>query len=336
MSESNIEQPREKGPLPKPVPAYLPTTGSPLTVDKELYAKIRSAPRVLVEEFRLEIRSGRAWTAPAGSIIQISTPEGPQVGVYLLPNKPPSTPYLIRIVRRIGVVGRINVMTVTVTIFFLPATCPPHLRTSTSVFCAVCCSSASMSRYWAGDDAWTNLSLEALPRGREGSADYGSGAFDVTSQSSYMTASDTFDGFLGSASPTAFAPSFEPSHAVQADIPTSVRTVPPTELHTLLHQTLNSTPVLIDDEWQQILNQLGPNGLAESGTVGDISNADQFDFSSIPPFPSRPPSSASDYNMFETGTGNPDASLGHYYSGPPSSGSWQAQRGDLAGKTDIN
>ncbi|KAJ7891718.1 hypothetical protein B0H14DRAFT_2688047 [Mycena olivaceomarginata] len=67
-------------PFPSRSPAYLPTTGSPLAVDKELYAKIRSAPRVLVEEFRLEIRSGRAWTAPAGSIVQISTPEGPQVG----------------------------------------------------------------------------------------------------------------------------------------------------------------------------------------------------------------------------------------------------------------
>ncbi|KAJ6552487.1 hypothetical protein DFH09DRAFT_1262627 [Mycena vulgaris] len=82
MSECNVEQPRERGRLPKPVPAYLPTTGSPLTVDKELYAKIWSAPRVLVEEFRLEIRSGRAWTAPAGSIVQISTPEGPQVAWY--------------------------------------------------------------------------------------------------------------------------------------------------------------------------------------------------------------------------------------------------------------
>ena len=60
MSESNVEQPSEREPLPKPIPAYLPTTGSPLTVDKELYTKIRSAPRVLVEDFRLEIRSGRA------------------------------------------------------------------------------------------------------------------------------------------------------------------------------------------------------------------------------------------------------------------------------------
>jgi uncharacterized protein YcgI (DUF1989 family) len=28
----------------------------------------------------LPIRSGRAWKAPAKSIIRISTPEGPQVG----------------------------------------------------------------------------------------------------------------------------------------------------------------------------------------------------------------------------------------------------------------
>jgi uncharacterized protein YcgI (DUF1989 family) len=66
--------------IPKPVPAYLPTAGSPLKVDEGLYAAIRDAPRVLVEEFTLPIRSGRAWTAPAGSIVSISTPEGPQVG----------------------------------------------------------------------------------------------------------------------------------------------------------------------------------------------------------------------------------------------------------------
>ncbi|KAA8618293.1 hypothetical protein SMACR_08626, partial [Sordaria macrospora] len=67
-------------PIPKPVPAYLPTAGSPLSVDKDLYSTIQQAPRVLIEEFTIPIRSGRAWTAPAGSIIRISTPEGPQVG----------------------------------------------------------------------------------------------------------------------------------------------------------------------------------------------------------------------------------------------------------------
>lgn len=63
-----------------PVPAYLPTAGSPLTVDTALYSKIQQAPRRLTQEFTLPIRSGRAWSAPAGSIVRISTPEGPQVG----------------------------------------------------------------------------------------------------------------------------------------------------------------------------------------------------------------------------------------------------------------
>jgi uncharacterized protein YcgI (DUF1989 family) len=67
-------------PIPKPKPAYLPTAGSPLAVDTKLYAGIQSAPRVLLQDFTLPIRSGKAWTAPAGSIIRISTPEGPQVG----------------------------------------------------------------------------------------------------------------------------------------------------------------------------------------------------------------------------------------------------------------
>ncbi|KAH8898338.1 meiotic chromosome segregation protein [Thozetella sp. PMI_491] len=64
----------------KPVPAYLATKGSPLTVDKDQYATIQTSTRVLTEEFTLDIRSGRAWKATAGSIVRISTPEGPQVG----------------------------------------------------------------------------------------------------------------------------------------------------------------------------------------------------------------------------------------------------------------
>lgn len=71
---------KARKPIPKPKPAYLPVTGSPLTVDKSLYSTIASAPRNLLEEFVIPIRSGRAWKAPAGSIIRISTPEGPQVG----------------------------------------------------------------------------------------------------------------------------------------------------------------------------------------------------------------------------------------------------------------
>lgn len=71
---------QERKPIPTPVPAYLPTAGSPLTVDTRVYTAIQKALRVRVEEFTLPIRSGRAWKAPAGSIIRISTPEGPQVG----------------------------------------------------------------------------------------------------------------------------------------------------------------------------------------------------------------------------------------------------------------
>ena len=71
----------EKHPPPAPSPAYLPTTEvSPLTVDRDLYSRIRQAPRRSTEAFTLPIRSGRAWKAPAGSIVRITTPDGPQVG----------------------------------------------------------------------------------------------------------------------------------------------------------------------------------------------------------------------------------------------------------------
>ncbi|KAI3395699.1 hypothetical protein diail_997 [Diaporthe ilicicola] len=71
---------RSRKPIPKPVPAYLPSAGSALTVPQDLYEGIQKAPRVLCEEFVVPIRSGKAWKAPAGSIVRISTPEGPQVG----------------------------------------------------------------------------------------------------------------------------------------------------------------------------------------------------------------------------------------------------------------
>lgn len=75
-----VEQPRQRQPIPPPVPAYLPTAGSPLTVDTALYASIQQAPRALIDQFTIPIRSGKAWKAPAGSIVRISTPDGPQVG----------------------------------------------------------------------------------------------------------------------------------------------------------------------------------------------------------------------------------------------------------------
>ncbi|KAH0598234.1 hypothetical protein MHUMG1_03528 [Metarhizium humberi] len=81
QARESIEQRiKARDSIPKAPPAYLPTAGSPLSVDKEAYATIQKAPRVLIDEFTLPIRAGRAWEAPAGSIVKISTPEGPQVG----------------------------------------------------------------------------------------------------------------------------------------------------------------------------------------------------------------------------------------------------------------
>ncbi|EME47368.1 hypothetical protein DOTSEDRAFT_85874 [Dothistroma septosporum NZE10] len=72
--------PYQVSPQP-PVPAYLATgENSPLHVDRELYSNIAKADRELVEAFTLPIRSGRAWKVPAGHIVRISTPQGPQVG----------------------------------------------------------------------------------------------------------------------------------------------------------------------------------------------------------------------------------------------------------------
>lgn len=73
---------RTRKPIPPPRPAYLPTAGSALAVDRELYDSIRQGQRELVDSFTLPIRSGRAWKVGAKSIVRISTPEGPQVGTY--------------------------------------------------------------------------------------------------------------------------------------------------------------------------------------------------------------------------------------------------------------
>jgi len=61
--------------------AYQSTETGPLSVDRDLYTRIATAPdRVLVERLRIPIRSGRAWTVPAGHVCRILTVEGPQVG----------------------------------------------------------------------------------------------------------------------------------------------------------------------------------------------------------------------------------------------------------------
>lgn len=63
-----------------PVPAYQSLPNSPLTPNKPFYTALLRAERKCTESFTLPIRSGRAWHAPKGSIIRLSTPEGPQVG----------------------------------------------------------------------------------------------------------------------------------------------------------------------------------------------------------------------------------------------------------------
>ena len=60
--------------------AYQSLPGGPLDPDRSLYDRIASAGRSLVQEFEVPVRSGRAWEVPAGSVVRISSVEGPQVG----------------------------------------------------------------------------------------------------------------------------------------------------------------------------------------------------------------------------------------------------------------
>lgn len=69
-----------------PMPAYLPTSDkSPLYANRAFYDKIAATGntangRVLVDKFLIPIRSAKAWKVPAGHVVRLTTPEGPQVG----------------------------------------------------------------------------------------------------------------------------------------------------------------------------------------------------------------------------------------------------------------
>jgi hypothetical protein len=69
--------------------AYQPTVGSALEVDRDFYRRIAGADHsgALVESFVLPIRSGRAWTVPAGYVCRLLTVDGPQVGDLNLWNR---------------------------------------------------------------------------------------------------------------------------------------------------------------------------------------------------------------------------------------------------------
>lgn len=64
--------------------AYQASKGSVLDVDKDFYGRIAStsAARTLIETLDIPIRSGRAWTVPAGHVFRIVAPKGPQVGDF--------------------------------------------------------------------------------------------------------------------------------------------------------------------------------------------------------------------------------------------------------------
>lgn len=64
-----------------PDPLYTTTQGSPLAVDKALYARraIRNGGGRLLERFTIPRRSGRAWGMQAGQVCRIVAIEGPQV-----------------------------------------------------------------------------------------------------------------------------------------------------------------------------------------------------------------------------------------------------------------
>jgi len=61
--------------------AYQSTKGSALDVDKDFYQRIADSKegRTLIESMVVPIRSGKAWTVPAGHVFRIVTIEGPQV-----------------------------------------------------------------------------------------------------------------------------------------------------------------------------------------------------------------------------------------------------------------
>src|SRR5437763_4325281 len=60
---------------------YVAGVGSPLAADPALYGPIgrETAGRTLVRSVVIPVRSGRAWTAPVGSVVRFSIIEGPQV-----------------------------------------------------------------------------------------------------------------------------------------------------------------------------------------------------------------------------------------------------------------
>jgi uncharacterized protein len=62
--------------------AYRVSPGGVLDVDRAFYRRVAESldQRTLLDAFVIPIRSGRAWTVPAGHVCRLITIEGPQVG----------------------------------------------------------------------------------------------------------------------------------------------------------------------------------------------------------------------------------------------------------------
>jgi len=66
-----------------PAPAYRPSRGGPLDLDRGRYERIATAPgRRLVEQLTVPARDGRAWPVRAGQVCRIIAVAGPQVGDF--------------------------------------------------------------------------------------------------------------------------------------------------------------------------------------------------------------------------------------------------------------
>ena len=70
--------------MPEPPALYDHGPGTPLEVDRAFYGRLAQDVdgRTLTERFAIPIRSGRAWTVPAGHLCRIVVIEGPQVGDF--------------------------------------------------------------------------------------------------------------------------------------------------------------------------------------------------------------------------------------------------------------
>jgi uncharacterized protein len=68
-------------------PAAYQASAGVLDVDREFYTRIGAGARERVDSFVIPIRSGRAWTVPAGAVCRIVAVEGAQVGDLNLWNR---------------------------------------------------------------------------------------------------------------------------------------------------------------------------------------------------------------------------------------------------------